>query len=67
MNKLFVTLIIIAFALFLLFGVNAISYNSNSLTFQLNLILINDNIIVEGIIFVIFMLMVYIGYRIVIK
>jgi len=66
-NKLFVTLIIIAFALFLLFGVNAISYNSNSLTFQLNLILINDNIIVEGIIFVIFMLMVYIGYRIVIK
>jgi len=66
-NKLFVTLIIIAFALFLLFGVNAISYNSNSLTFQLNSILINDNIIVEGIIFVIFMLMVYIGYRIVIK
>jgi len=66
-NKLFVTLIIIAFSLFLLFGVNAISYNSNSLTFQLNSILINDNIIVEGIIFVIFMLMVYIGYRIVVK
>jgi len=66
-NKLFATLIIIAFASFILFGVNAISYNSNSLTFQLNSILINDNVIVEGIIFIIFLLMVYIGYRIVIK
>ena len=67
MNKLFVTLIIIIFILFILFGVNAISYNSSSLTFQLNSILINNNIIVEGIIFMIFLLMVYIGYRIVIK
>jgi len=67
MNKWFVILIIVIFALFLLFGVNAISYNSNSLTFQLNSILINDNIIVEGIIFIIFIVMVYIGYRIVIK
>jgi len=67
MNKWFVILIIGIFALFLLFGINAISYNSNSLTFQLNSILINDNIIVEGIIFIIFIIMVYIGYRIVIK
>ena len=67
MSKWFVILIIVIFALFLLFGVNAISYNSNSLTFQLNSILINDNIIVEGIIFIIFLTMVYIGYRIVIK
>jgi len=67
MNKWFVILIIVIFALFILFGVNAISYNSNSLTFQLNSILINDNIIVEGIIFIIFITMVYIGYRIVIK
>jgi len=67
MNKWFAILIIIIFALFLLFGINVISYNSNSLTFQLNSILINDNIIVEGIIFIIFIIMVYIGYRIVIK
>jgi len=67
MNKLFAILIIIVFALFILFGVNTISYNSNSLTFQLNSILINNNIIVEGIIFMIFVVMVYIGYRIVIK
>jgi len=67
MNKWFVILIIIIFALFLLFGINAISYNSNSLTFQLNSSVINDNIIVEGIIFIIFITMVYIGYRIVIK
>jgi len=67
MSKLLIILIVGIFALFILFGVNAISYNSSSLTFQLNSILINDNIIVEGIIFVIFMLMVYIGYRIVIK
>jgi len=67
MNKLFAILIIVIFALFLLFGINAISYNSNSLTFQLNSSVINDNIIVEGIIFIIFITMVYIGYRIVIK
>jgi len=67
MNKLFIILLIVIFALFLLFGVNAISYNSNSLIFQLNSILINDNIIVEGIIFIIFLTMVYIGYRIVVK
>ena len=67
MNKLFAILIIIVFALFILLGINAISYNSSSLTFQLSSILINDNIIVEGIIFIIFLLMIYIGYRIVIK
>jgi len=67
MNKWFIVLIIVIFALLLLFGVNAISYNSNSLTFQLNSVLINDNIIVEGIIFIIFLIMVYVGYRIVIK
>ena len=67
MSKWLIILIIGIFALFLLFGVNAISYNSGSLTFQLNSILINDNIIIEGIIFIIFLLMVYIGYRIVIK
>ena len=67
MSKLLIILIVGISALFILFGVNAISYNSSSLTFQLNSILINDNIIVEGIIFVIFMLMVYIGYRIVVK
>jgi len=67
MSKWFIILIIVIFALFLLFGVNAISYNSNSLTFQLNSSVINDNIIVEGIIFIIFITMVYIGYRIVIK
>ena len=67
MSKLFIILIIGIFALFILFGINAISYNSNSLTFQLNSILINDNIIVEGIILIIFLTMVYIGYRIVIK
>jgi len=66
-NKLFAILIIIVFALFILLGINAISYNSSSLTFQLSSILINDNIIVEGIIFIIFLLMIYIGYRIVIK
>ena len=58
-------LLIVIFALFILFGVNAISYNSNSLSFQLNSILINDNIIVEGIIFIVFMTMVYIGYRVI--
>ncbi len=67
MNKWFIVLLIAIFVLFLLFGVNVISYTSNSLTFQLNSVIINDNIIVEGIIFIIFMLMVYIGYRIVIK
>ena len=67
MSKWLMILIIGIFVLFLLFGVNAISYNSSSLTFQLNSILINDNIIIEGIIFIIFLLMVYIGYRIVIK
>ena len=67
MNKWFMILLVVIFALFILFGVNAISYNSNSLTFQLNSILINSNIIIEGIIFMIFMIMVYIGYRIVIK
>jgi len=67
MNKWFIALIIGIFALFILFGINAISYNSNSLTFQLNSSVINDNIIVEGIIFIIFITMVYIGYRIVIK
>ena len=67
MNKLFAIFIIIVFALFILLGINAISYNSSSLTFQLSSILINDNIIVEGIIFIIFLLMIYIGYRIVIK
>jgi len=67
MNKWLIILIIGIFALFLLFGVNVISYNSNSLTFQLNSGVINDNIIVEGIIFIIFLLMVYIGYRIVVK
>jgi len=67
MSKWLIILIIGIFALFLLFGVNAVSYNSSSLTFQLNSILINDNIIIEGIIFIIFLLMVYIGYRIVIK
>jgi len=67
MSKLFIILLIVIFALFILFGINAISYNSNSLTFQLNFALINDNIIVEGIIFIIFITMVYIGYRIVIK
>lgn len=67
MSKWLIILIIGIFVLFLLFGVNAISYNSSSLTFQLNSILINDNIIIEGIIFIIFLLMVYIGYRIVIK
>jgi len=67
MNKWFIALIIGIFALFILFGINAISYNSNSLTFQLNSSVINDNIIVEGIIFIIFIIMVYIGYRIVVS
>jgi len=66
-NKWFMILLVVIFALFILFGVNAISYNSNSLTFRLNSSVINDNIIVEGIIFIVFITMVYIGYRIVIK
>jgi len=65
MNKWFMVLLVIVFALFILFGVNAISYNSNSLTFQLNSSVINDNIIVEGIIFIVFIAMVYIGYRVI--
>ena len=65
MSKWFMVLLIVIFALFILFGVNAISYNSNSLSFQLNSILINDDIIVEGIIFIVFMTMVYIGYRVI--
>ena len=65
MSKWLIILIIGIFALFLLFGVNAISYNSNSLTFQLNSRFINDNIIVEGIIFIVFIIMVYIGYRVI--
>ena len=36
MNKWFMILLVVIFALFILFGVNAISYNSNSLTFRLN-------------------------------
>ena len=67
MSKWLIILIIGIFALFLLFGVNAISYNSNSLILQLNSSIINDNIIIEGIIFIVFITMVYIGYRIVIK
>ena len=67
MNKWFIVFIIVIFALFILFGVNAISYNSNSLIFQLNDTVINSNIIVSGIIFIVFILMIYIGYRIVIK
>ena len=67
MNKWFMILLVVIFALFILFGVNAISYNSNSLTFRLNSGIINDSTIVEGIIFIIFIIMVYIGYRIVIK
>jgi len=66
-NKWFMILLVVIFALFILFGVNTISYNSNSLMFQLNSSVINDNIIVEGIIFIVFITMVYIGYRIVIK
>ena len=65
MNKWFIALVIIVFVLFLLFGINVISYNSNSLIFQLNPILINDNIIVEGIMFIVFIIMVYIGYRVI--
>jgi len=67
MNKWFIVFIIIILALFFLFGVNAISYNSSSLIFQLNNTVINGNVIVSGIIFIVFILMVYIGYRIVIK
>ena len=58
-------LLVVIFALFLLFGINAISYNSNSLIFQLNSSVINNNIIVEGIIFIVFITMVYIGYRVI--
>jgi len=57
--------LVVIFALFLLFGINSISYNSNSLIFQLNSSVINDNIIVEGIIFIVFITMVYIGYRVI--
>jgi len=64
-NKWFMISLVVIFAFFLLFGVNAISYNSNSLTFQLNSRFINDNIIVEGIIFIVFIIMVYIGYRVI--
>jgi len=64
-NKWFIILLIIIFVLFILFGVNTISYNSNSLIFQLNSSVINDNIIVEGIIFIFFIIMVYIGYRVI--
>jgi len=64
-NKWFIILLIIIFVLFILFGVNTISYNSNSLIFQLNSSVINDNIIVEGIIFIVFIIMVYIGYRVI--
>jgi len=66
-NKWFMILLVVIFALFILFGINTISYNSNSLTFRLNSGVINDNIIVEGIIFIVFIIMVYIGYRIVVK
>jgi len=65
MNKWFIILLTVILALFILFGVNAISYNSNSLTFRLNSGVINDNIIVEGIIFIVFIIMVYIGYRVI--
>jgi len=64
-NKWFMILLVVIFALFILFGVNTISYNSNSLIFQLNSSVINDNIIVEGIIFIVFITMVYIGYRVI--
>jgi len=67
MSKWFIVLLIVILALFILFGINTISYNSNSLTFRLNSGVINDNIIVEGIIFIVFIIMVYIGYRIVVK
>ena len=67
MNKLFIALIIIIISLFLLFGVNAMNYSSNSLSFQLNNFFINSNIIVIGIIFIVFLIMVYIGYRIVVR
>jgi len=66
-RKWFIISILIIFALFFLFGINAITYNSNSLTFQLNNIMINDNIIIIGIISIIFILMIYIGYRIAIS
>ena len=65
MSKWFIILLIVVFALFILFGVNAISYNSNSLIFQLNSRVINGDTIVEGIIFIIFITMVYIGYRVI--
>jgi len=67
MNKALLILIIIGIAIFILFGINAITYNSNSLTLQFNNLIVNDNTIVTGIIFIIFILMIYIGYRIVIK
>ena len=67
MNKWFITLIIVIIALYLLFGVNAINYSSNSLSFQLNNFVFNSNLIVIGIIFIVFLIMVYIGYRIVMK
>jgi len=65
MSKWFIILLIVVFALFILFGVNAISYNSNSLIFQLNSRVINGDTIIEGIIFIIFITMVYIGYRVI--
>ena len=67
MNKALLTLIIIGFIIFVLFGINAINYNSNSITFQFNNAVVNGNIIVMGIIFIVFILIIYIGYRIVVS
>jgi len=67
MNKVLIALIIIGFIIFILFGINAITYNSNSISFQFNNIFINSNSIVIGIFLIVFILMIYIGYRIVIK
>jgi len=67
MNKVLIALIIIGFIIFILFGINAITYNSNSISFQFNNIFINGNSIVIGIFLTVFILMIYIGYRIVVK
>ena len=62
-----IVLVIIGLIIFVLFGINAVTYNSNSISFQFNNIFMNSNSIIIGIFLTVFILMIYIGYRIVVK
>jgi len=65
MNRLLIALSIFMIAIFILFGINSIYINNNTLVFQLNYYTLDFDLFIWLLIFILIGAMLGIGYRVI--